>query len=170
MAIVQEDLRAHSSQPQGPPPQGNPPQGLPPWLEKYRLWLKKGRRRLERSSPELNERLPWLEKCLPWLNKHYPWVKRWWLRLKDNWLWLFPLLISLVCFVMEWACLDDLPTVLTELQYAANQSTAHQVVEAWGWVGITPERIAFASLLDICGLVCSRAASPGPLGRRVPLP
>ena len=97
--------------------------------------------------------MPWLEKCLPWLNKHYPWVKRWWLRLKDNWLWLFPLLISLVCFVMEWACLDDLPTVLTELQYAANQSTAHQVVEAWGWVGITPERIAFASLLDICGLV-----------------
>ncbi len=67
--------------------------------------------------------------------------------------WLAALFICALFFVWEWIWLDNLPTALTELQYAGNQNTARQVMDAWGEVGITPDRIQAAVLLDIPGLL-----------------
>ncbi len=73
-------------------------------------------------------------------------------------LWLVALLLCALAFVWEWIWLDNLPTALTELQYAGNQNTARQVMDAWAEVGVTPDRILYAVLLDIPGLLLTGAA------------
>ena len=79
------------------------------------------------------------QKCRRWVLKYWP--------------WLLLALTFLLIFLGEWVWLDNLPTALTELQYAGNQNTASQVVEAWGWVGITRDRIQVAVVLDIFSLL-----------------